>query len=112
MRFCINPFTELENARSAYVKQQRDWTEIYTGCDMPNKYHIYTKDSQGNSTYLFKCSEESGWCTRNCVSTGCRSMKLSIAHVQRPDQIQTSQKLPLFATIEREYSCACFCCGR
>ena len=67
MKFVEDPLPAIGKAKYAYLKQQREFLEIYTGCETINRYHVFVRDENGEDTYLFKCKEESGWCVRNCV---------------------------------------------
>jgi hypothetical protein len=66
MGFCMDPLSELSQAKSAIIKQQMDLVEMLTGCDTKNRYHVYIVTNTGEFVYLFKCKEESTWFMRNC----------------------------------------------
>lgn len=67
MRMVSDPLLELAQAGSAIIKQQIELLEIMTGCETKNRYHVYIKTMNGEMSYLFKCKEESSWCSRNCL---------------------------------------------
>jgi hypothetical protein len=50
----------------AFVDQKVDLTEVFTGCEMPNKYYIHALRPGGGRLggRLFKCEEKSGFCAR------------------------------------------------
>ncbi len=69
--FNPDPYQILQNTNSAFVQQELELGELLTGCETPNKYHVYVKTNNNQNIYLFKCKEQSNWCDRNC----CRYYK-------------------------------------
>ena len=57
----------LRDARSAFIKQKIELMEIFTGCESKNRYNVYLRYDNGVNAFLFKCKEESTWCSRNCL---------------------------------------------
>lgn len=68
MKFVSDPLAELATAKSAFIRQKIELFEIMTGCETPNRYHVSVTNGNNETVYLFKAREDSGWCTRNCVS--------------------------------------------
>jgi hypothetical protein len=58
----------LRNAKSAFIKQKVELFEVLTGCETKNRYSVFLRYDNGINALLFKCKEESSWCSRNCLS--------------------------------------------
>ena len=66
MFFSPNPLAQLNDAEVAFIKQEVEIFEAFTGCETPNRYHVFIKTFNNQYIYLFKCKEQSNWCERNC----------------------------------------------
>ena len=55
-------------ATSVVIKQKVELLEVLTGCETKNRYSVILNFPNGTSAFLFKCKEDSSWCSRNCVS--------------------------------------------
>ena len=73
--FCADPFQILQRSKFAFVQQEIELIEVLTGCETPNKYHVYVVTDTGEQVYIFKCKEKSNWCQRNC----CEYIILNLA---------------------------------
>lgn len=74
--FVTDPMQELAASTSALIRQEPDHVEALTGCDTPNRYHIFIQTPFGLK-YMFKCREVSDCLSRMCCSTSCRSFHLN-----------------------------------
>ena len=57
----------LQAAESAYIKQRVELLEVLTGCETKNRYNVILNFANGTSAFVFKCKEDSGCCSRQCV---------------------------------------------
>ena len=108
--FTPNPLADLHNINSALIKQQPEYLEAITGCETPNRYHVFGL-TQSGYTYLFKCSERSGWFMRNCFPSSARSFDMEIKHIASLGQFDPSFSKN-YATANRPFTCTFFCLNR
>lgn len=66
--FASDYIMALRNAKSAFIKQKVELLEVLTGCETKNRYSVYLRYDNGVNALLFKCKEESTWCSRNCLT--------------------------------------------
>lgn len=99
-----DPLTELDNCKGVLIKQQPEILEAYTGCETPNRYHVFGETPNGY-LYLFKCFERSGYCMRNCCASNMREFNMDVLHV-------TQVGVKKFANVFKPFKCPCFCCNR
>lgn len=57
----------LNAATSVKIKQKIELLEVLTGCETKNRYNVILNFPNGATALLFKCKEDSNWCSRNCV---------------------------------------------
>ena len=114
MNLITDPLVELSMSRNVYIKQEIELFEIITGCETKNRYHVYTKNLNGQWTYLFKCKEESGWCARNCINSDSRPFKLKVKHVANGNNMIENDftDSSTYAVFERPFKCTCLCLDR
>lgn len=108
--FTTDPLVELNNMFSVLIKQQPEFYEAYSGCETPNRYHVFGITPMGY-TYLFKCLERSGWCMRNCCTPSSRSFSMEIRHIASIGQFNPDFSKN-FANSLRHFKCSCFCLNR
>ena len=108
--FTVNPLTDLNNINSVLIKQQPEFLESLTGCETPNRYHVFGLTQLGY-TYLFKCSERSGWCMRNFCNSSSRSFDMEIKHIASAGQFNPNFSKN-FATAIRPFTFTIFCFNR
>ena len=89
--FVQDPMAELGNCTGVLIKQEPELFEMLTGCETPNRYHVFGQTPQG-SKYLFKCKEKSGWCMRNCFPSKQREFDMDIIHIASPNPMQNVSK--------------------
>ena len=102
-----DPMAELANCTGVLIRQQPEFFEAITGCESPNRYHVFGESPQGLK-YLFKCAEKSGCCMRYFCPSNFREFDMEICHVLNVGQ-QMSKN---FANIYKPFRCTCFCCNR
>ena len=103
-----DPIKELESCTGVIIKQQPELFEAITGCETPNRYHVFGQTPQGYK-YLFKCMERSHCCMRLCCPSNVREFNMDILHVANGGiQIATKK----FANAFKPLKCPCFCCNR
>jgi hypothetical protein len=107
-----DPMAELAMSKKAFIKQKIELFEMFTGCETPNRYHVYTQNGQGQWSYLFKCKEKSGWCERNCLSSDSRPFDLGVKHIGNQNDVMNDDYTNSFATFNRPYKCTCCCLAR
>jgi hypothetical protein len=112
MSLVQDPMQELARSQKVYVKQKIELLEMLTGCETPNRYHVYSMGQNGQWSYLFKCKEQSGWCMRNCISSNSRAFNLCVKHVNSPSDFTVDDYSNSFAIFERPYKCTCCCLDR
>lgn len=105
-----NPLEELEFCNEVIIEQKIEFVEILSGCENPNKYHVYLVDRSGRKKYLFKCKEESNWCCRNCCPGNIRSFKMKMVHVINTNKRYGGKRT--IAEFQKLFKCSCFCCFR
>lgn len=102
-----DPMSELNNCKGVIIRQQPELFEAITGCETPNRYHVYGQTSQGLK-YLFKCMERSDYCTRTCCPSNIREFNMEIYHIVNFGQPISK----LFANAVKPLMIPCFCCCR
>lgn len=104
-----DPMGELANCTGVLIKQEPEFFEQMTGCETPNRYHVFGQTHQG-SKYLFKCKEKSGWCMRNCFTSKQREFDMDIIHVTSPNPMENYSKC--FANAYKPFRCTIWCICR
>ena len=112
MSLVQDPMQELATSQKVYVKQKIELLEMLTGCETPNRYHVYSLGQNNQWSYLFKCKELSGWCMRNCISSNSRAFNLCVKHVSSPTDFTIDDYSNSYAVFERPYKCTCCCLDR
>lgn len=105
--FVADPLQELANSTGAIIRQEPESFEMYSGCDQPNRYHVYAQTIMGLK-YLFKCRESSGCCARCCCTASNRGYDMDIKHITNQSEF-TSDIAPNFIRIHKPCSW-CPCC--
>ena len=103
-----DPLTELENCAGVVIRQEPEIFEALTGCETPNRYHVFGETPQGLK-YLFKCMERSGWFMRCCCPSNVREFNMDINHVANEGMQTLSKK---FGNAYKPFKIPCFCCNR
>lgn len=102
-----DPMSELNTCPRVLIRQQPELFEALTGCETPNRYHVFGQSSQGQK-YLFKCMERSNFCMRNCCPSNIREFNMEIYHIVNVGQ----QVSKMFANAMKPLICPCCCCLR
>jgi hypothetical protein len=110
--FVQDPMIELANSVKAVIHQQVEVLEMLSGCETPNRYHVFVQNAQGISQYLFKCKEESGWCMRNCCPSSGREFSMRLKHINAATQLNSNDFQNTYATLFKPFKCTCFCLAR
>jgi hypothetical protein len=109
--FAQDPLVELANCVGAKIHQQIEMVEIFTGYEVPNRYHVLGQDLNGQYKYLFKCKEDSTCCQRQFCTSSQREFKMLIKHIQ--NQSMFSQGFEnIFSIANKPYNCSCCCLCR
>ena len=111
MNVVSDPLEFLKTAKTAFIKQSIELFEIMSSCTAQNKYNVYTKDDQGQPTYLFVCNEESGFLARNCLKGDWRPLIMRVKHVVGKESI-TEDFLDSEFSFERPFKCSCCGCSK
>jgi hypothetical protein len=105
MKIISNPLEYLNKCKTIIVEQKFDILEILSGCENPNKYHVYSTGNLNEKNYLFKCSEISNCLCRNFCSSSSKKFSLIF---QYPSKYNKSKKT--FAIFSKEFNCNLICC--
>ena len=105
-----DPMAELASCPSLLIKQEPEFLENFTGCEMPNIYHVFGNSPLG-FRYLFKCMEKSNCCSRKFCNSTQRPLDLDIIHCNSLDQLGMNYTTP-FATMQKPFMCTCYCICR
>ena len=92
-----------------FIKQDHSLLEVISGCEVENKYKIYSKKpgkTKKKGKKLYKAKEKSGCCSRNCLSGACRPMDIKIKNMTNLDEDPTSLRL------HKPCTCTFLCCNR
>jgi len=101
---------KLMSVDGLYIRQKFNMMEAATGCNMPDKYHVFQLENTENAQYskpMFRFTESSGCCSRTCLKADCRPLKMEVTNLQ----YGTEQDCPVLY-IERPCKCTCLCCNR
>lgn len=109
MELVHNPIEELEFCTEVFLEQKIEVLEVLTGCETPNRYHVYFVNKQGQKKYLFKCKEESTWGCRNCCPSNSRAFEMKMIHISSTKAAEYKKTI---ANISRPFTCSCCCCVR
>lgn len=113
MTFTMDPMIELRSAIKATIRQQVEWSEVISGCETQNRYHVFITNSNGQNIYLFKCKEVSNWFCRNCCSSSSRQFKMKLRHVSNSGEFELGESQKnTFAEFSRPFKCTCLCLFR
>lgn len=105
-----NPLGELEICNEVIIEKKLEFVAILSGCERPNKYHIYSVDRSGRKKHLFKCKEESNWGCRNCCPGNIRSFKIKMIHIMNTNKRFKCKKT--IAEFTKPFKFSCCCCFR
>lgn len=87
-------------------KQQANYAETISGCDLENKYYFYEKRIDKNKTAtnipIFKAKEKSNFCSRQCLGNDTRSLEVKVYNETSPQQIPC-------LLLRKECNFHCFC---
>ena len=109
--YCADPMTELNYSTGVLIRQQPQFFEMYTGCESPNRYYVFSQSSQGGMKLLFKCKEISGCCMRNCCPANSREFNMVIKHIANSTYLDDNfQKT--FVNVVKPFKCTCCCLER
>ena len=106
-----NPLETLKIAASAKIVQKLELLELITGCETKNRYSVYITDTFGMQHLLFKCKEDSSWCSRNCCYANVRPFAMKVKHITPANQ-NVDDFADTFAQFNRPFKCTCYCCNR
>ena len=107
--YVIDPLAELAQCQSAYIKQEPEYFEAFTGCETPNRYHVFCSNNNVIK-YLFKCREVSGYCERMCCPANNRTFSMEIRHItSSSDYLTLFDSNNLYANIFKPCQCTCCC---
>lgn len=67
------------------VQQESDIVEAVIGCQQPNNYHIYARQSNGELSYIYKFREFSGCAMRFFCPVNCRGFTMKMKVVESYD---------------------------
>ena len=109
--YCADPMTELNYSTGVLIRQQPQFFEMYTGCESPNRYYVFSQSRQGGMKLLFKCKEISGCCMRNCCPANSREFNMVIKHIANSANLDDNfQKT--FVNVVKPFKCTCCCLER
>lgn len=108
--YVVDPLQDIANCTGALIKQEAEFMEAVTGCETPNRYHVFAQGPNG-LIYLFKCNERSGCCSRHFATPAMRSFDMEIKHISSVLAYQQNQGRA-FATAVKPFKCNCICCSR
>ena len=106
-----DPLEELAQTQVAMVVQEIELFEMMTGCETPNRYHVFLKEQNGAQKYLFKCKEESTWCQRNCCPPESHEFRMKVKHVISQGMFNDDFTKP-YLEFYRPFKCTCCCLAR
>jgi hypothetical protein len=109
--FVQDPISELAMSYRATIRQQPEVTELLTGCESENRYHVFISLVNGMEKYLFKCKEQSTCCQRQCCPADAREFNMLIKHISNPDAFKENFS-KYFAKLSKPYKCSCLCLAR
>jgi len=105
----VNPFEVLQMSPTCVIKQEINFLNMITPCEMPQRYDVFVTFN-GMTIRLFRCRENSGFCVRQCCHPDCRSFMMDVKYVGNMNQMDDDFTAPI-ALLNRPFacSCACFC---
>ncbi len=112
MQFVNDPMVVLSNAKRAHINQQVELLEVLSGCETKNRYHIFIETMDKQYLYLFKAKEESGCCSRQCLSSETRPLHLNIKHMSSASAINEFDSVDNYAVLDKPFKCTCYCLDR
>ena len=105
-----DPMSELVSCPSLLIRQEPDFLENFSGCEQPNIYHIFGNSPLG-MRYLFKCIENSDFCSRKFCRSDQRPFNMNIIHCNSFDQLGLGYTTS-FATMQKPCMCTVCCLCR
>ena len=76
-------YDKLMQMRGLHVAQKMDLLEVFTGCEMKNKYFVSELNEDGKTADgwpLFRCKEETGICERLFCKGAMRPLDINVFH--------------------------------
>jgi hypothetical protein len=106
-----DPINELNSMTKIEIRQKIELMEVLTGCETPNRYHVYGHYPDGRIAYLFKCKEESSYWARNCLASDARPFLMKIKLMDL-NSYKVDDYINSFAILKRPFKCTCYCFER
>lgn len=107
--FVTDPMAELALSTGVLIKQEEQFFEQFAGCEMPNRYYVFSQSPQGGMKLLFICKEFSDCCARNCCPANTRELSMKIKHVGVQAQINDDYTTSFVTALKPfKFTCACF----
>ena len=103
---------QLISASELLVNQQPDISEILCGCQQPNNYHVYLRESNGHLSYLYKLREYSGKCNRLFCPVSCREFTMKMKLMSDSSNKYDTDFSDSLMTLQRNFKCPCLCIVR
>lgn len=91
----------------AVIKQKYELMQGLTGCEFPNVYSVYKKDSHGKpkGQIQLKYKEKSTYCDR-CISSTCKPFNINVYNISKDFQDEIGMRCT------KECACSYCCCNR
>lgn len=100
-----NENAQIHFAKSAYIDQFYELSDLFTCCPLYYRYHISFKYKNGEAYHLYDLKENpTATCSHDCCPNQARSISASFQHYL----IESGKKKETFR-IEKPYRCACSC---
>jgi len=95
---------------SIFIRQQFQLLAAASGCIPPSVFKIFPlgKDGEKRGKALFKAKEESGCCSRQCMSADCRPFVMKVKLDDDDEELDNEN----FLLIDRPCKCTVLCFNR
>ena len=103
---------QLTSATELLINQQPDISEALCGCQQPNNYHVYLRESNGQLSYIYKLREFSGDCNRICCPVSCREFTMKMKLMSDTSNKYDTDFSDSLMTLQRDCKCPFLCIVR
>lgn len=108
-----DPLEGLRTVKSVFIKQTVEMADMIAGCENPNRFKIYFKDTETNKySLLFSCKEMSNYFIRNCLSGNIKPMQMNIKHI-KSNKIKDDnfKKDDNYIIVSKSFQSSCLSCN-
>ena len=109
--FILDPMEELALSKGVLIRQQPKFFEQMSGCELPNRYFVFSQSPQTGFKMLFKCKEQSECFQRNCYPPSRKEFHMDLEITTNAESLNDNHQNS-FIHLYKPFKCTCCCLER